>query len=155
MNRRHFFGMTAAALIGAGLPLSLLPERSIFLPPREGWYPSDFVMREVIQYNIGADCFAVRHDVPFERDGIPIQPWTLAYLSPSAVKTERIIPLNAPDMKVPDMHTFDDEVLRMLRRNAREKFAQMAFNAGFDAPRKLLPLPDCNLPYGVENARYV
>ena len=65
MNRRHFFGMTAAALIGAGLPLSLLPERSIFLPPRGGWYPSDLRMREVIQYSVLDDKLFVRHDALF------------------------------------------------------------------------------------------
>lgn len=41
MNRRQFFGMTAAAVAAAGLPLCLLPERKIFLPPRQKWVPVD------------------------------------------------------------------------------------------------------------------
>ena len=151
MNRRHFFGMTAAALIGAGLPLSLLPERSIFLPPREGWYPSDFVMREVIQYMINADAHAVRHDALFQGPQGPVQSFTLVYLPESAVRTRGRVPvLNHSCVTVPDVEMFDDRILRELRKNARNKFAQDAFHAGLDAPRVLLPLPE-----GAIHAEYV
>lgn len=42
MNRRQFFGMTAAAVAAAGLPALVLPERTIFLPPRTGWLSKRF-----------------------------------------------------------------------------------------------------------------
>ena len=151
MNRRKFFGMTAAALVGAGLPLSLLPERSIFLPPREDWYPSNFVMREVIQYVINADAYGVRHDALFEGPQGPVQSFTMVYLPESAVRTRGRVPvLNHSCVTIPDVEMFDDAILRELRKNARSKFAQTAFHTGLDAPKILLPLPR-----GAEHARYV
>lgn len=65
MNRRQFFGMSAAAVALAGLPALVLPERSIFLPPRFGWQPyklGDGYMREVEQYVINTDSLAYRYD---------------------------------------------------------------------------------------------
>jgi hypothetical protein len=62
MNRRQFFGMTAAAVIAAGLPLSVLPERTIFLPPRGGlWLPPR--MRQIEQYLINDDSLRMRWDM--------------------------------------------------------------------------------------------
>jgi hypothetical protein len=37
VNRRQFFGMTAAAVAAAGLPAFVLPRKTIFLPPKGGW----------------------------------------------------------------------------------------------------------------------
>jgi hypothetical protein len=65
MNRRKFFGMTAAALTAAGLPLSLLPEKTIFLPPRQGW-PPNFTLREVEQWTINDDTLWVRYDAAWQ-----------------------------------------------------------------------------------------
>jgi hypothetical protein len=65
MNRRRFFGMSIAALTAIGLPAWLLPERSIFLPPVCGWYPSDLRMRETIQYSAIDDKLFIRHDALF------------------------------------------------------------------------------------------
>lgn len=62
MNRRQFFGMTAAAVIAAGLPLSVLPERTIFLPPCGGlWLPPR--MRQIEQYLINDDSLQMRWDM--------------------------------------------------------------------------------------------
>lgn len=58
MNRRHFFGMTAAAVAMAGLPSMVLPEKTIFLPPRWGWKPAQLgagYMREMQQFCIDED----------------------------------------------------------------------------------------------------
>lgn len=63
MNRRQFFGMSAVAVAAAGLPALVLPERSIFLPPRTGWFPEKLRMREVQQYLINTDSLATRWDV--------------------------------------------------------------------------------------------
>jgi hypothetical protein len=63
MNRRKFFGMTIAAVAAAGLPALVLPERTIFLPPRAGWFPEALRMREVQQYLINTDTLATRWDV--------------------------------------------------------------------------------------------
>lgn len=61
MNRRQFFGMSAAAVVAAGLPLSVLPERTIFLPPRGGiWLPR---MRQIEQYLINDDSLRMRWDM--------------------------------------------------------------------------------------------
>jgi hypothetical protein len=151
MNRRHFFGMTAAALVGVGLPLSLLPERSIFLPPRQGWYPSDFVMGEVIQFGLSVNQFVVRHDAHFEGAQGSRQPYTLAYLPDLAVYSCSKLPLlTDANIFMPDVWRFDERILRELRQNARDKFARGAFLAGWDASKKLLPLP-----HGVDHARYV
>lgn len=53
MNRRQFFGMTAAALAGYGLSELLLPRRTLFLPPAEGWVTNDYAhVRYAKQYTI-------------------------------------------------------------------------------------------------------
>lgn len=65
MNRRHFFGMTLGALAAAGLPAILMPERTVFLPPKNGWHPhalAGMYMREVEQYDINSDCMHFRYD---------------------------------------------------------------------------------------------
>lgn len=70
MNRRRFFGMSIAALTAIGLPAWLLPERSIFLPPACGWYPSDLRMRETIQYSAIDDKLFIRHDALFRNNAL-------------------------------------------------------------------------------------
>jgi hypothetical protein len=65
MNRRKFFGMTIGAIAAAGLSPLLLPEKTIFLPPRYGWKPSALghgYMREVKQYSINQDELLYRYD---------------------------------------------------------------------------------------------
>ena len=65
MNRRQFFGMTAAAVAAAGLPALVLPERTLFLPPKFGWKPSQLgagYMRAVEQYVINFDEMHYRYD---------------------------------------------------------------------------------------------
>lgn len=67
MNRRKFFGLTAATVTALGLPEIVLPERKIFLPPTQGWYPS-LRMREVCAYMIKVDEYVIIHDaVGFNR----------------------------------------------------------------------------------------
>jgi hypothetical protein len=58
--------MTAAALAAAGLPLALLPEKRIFLPPARGWFQSPLRMREVRQYLINNDTMPMRYDVAWD-----------------------------------------------------------------------------------------
>lgn len=65
LNRRQFFGMSAAAVALAGLPSIVLPDRSIFLPPRRGWF-QQIRMREIQQYCINTDSFPLRWDVAWE-----------------------------------------------------------------------------------------
>jgi|SRR6185437_4577934 len=55
--------MTATALAAAGLPLALLPEKTIFLPPSQGWPQTHLRMREVRQYCINNDTMPMRYDV--------------------------------------------------------------------------------------------
>lgn len=74
MNRRKFFGMTIAALTAAGLPITLLPDKKIFLPPRSGfWTP--LMIREVEQYLINNDSLCMRWDVAWELNGERNQAW--------------------------------------------------------------------------------
>lgn len=66
MNRRHFFGMSAAAVLAAGLPAWVLPEKTLVLPPRFGWQPSKLAtgyVREVALYVIDYDQIWYRYDV--------------------------------------------------------------------------------------------
>jgi hypothetical protein len=154
VNRRHFFGMTAAALIGAGLPLSLLPERSVFLPPREGWYPSDFVMREVIQYDINGDALAIRHDAMFDKEGETVIASIFDRLPTCAALLQRgptmIFRKSEPVKLLNDRSImFDDRVLRPFRIRARDEISRMAFRDGLTDQNKLLPIPN------VEHGRYV
>lgn len=65
MNRRQFFGMSASGILLAGLPAMVLPERTIFLPPRFGWTPSKLLpgdMREIEFYEVSHDVMLVRYD---------------------------------------------------------------------------------------------
>ena len=68
MNRRKFFGLSAATVAALGLPEIVLPERKIFLPPRSGWY-SDLRMREIEQYVIHEDALIVRYDMAWVLNG--------------------------------------------------------------------------------------
>lgn len=63
MNRRHFFGMTVAAVVAAGLSPLVLPDRTVFLPPRGGWLQKPWQIREVEQYLINNDSLAMRWDI--------------------------------------------------------------------------------------------
>ena|SRR6185437_16836595 len=83
MNRRQFFGMSAAAVALAGLPAIVLPERKIFLPPRGGWFPA-YRMREVEQYLINNDSLAMRWDMAWILDGEYVQHYVLE--EPSAAE---------------------------------------------------------------------
>lgn len=65
MNRRQFFGMSAAALAAIGLS-EMLPAKTIFLPPRFGWGPTRLLpgcIREAGQYDINNDEMIWRYDV--------------------------------------------------------------------------------------------
>lgn len=62
MNRRRFFGMSVAAVLAAGLPLSVLPERKLFLAPAGGFW-TGLPMRESAQYVINQDACLGRFDV--------------------------------------------------------------------------------------------
>ncbi len=62
MNRRKFFGMTLAGIVAAGLPELVLPERSIFLPPRLGWHHG-LRLRYVEQYDCCNDPVPLRFEV--------------------------------------------------------------------------------------------
>lgn len=66
MNRRQFFGMTAAAVAAAGLSPLVLPERTIFLPPRSGWPHEPWYIREIRQYTINDDQIPTRFDALYE-----------------------------------------------------------------------------------------
>jgi len=68
MNRRKFFGMTAAAIAAAGLPAWVLPEKTVFLAPKYGWklweVPlGDGYIRMVRKYSINTADYFVRYDV--------------------------------------------------------------------------------------------
>lgn len=65
ISRRKFFGMTAVAVAAAGFPQFVLPEKTIFLPPRFGWNPSALgkgYLRETEQYIINFDEMWWRYD---------------------------------------------------------------------------------------------
>ena len=60
MNRRDFLlGLVAA-------PLLIEPARTIFLPPRGGWFPDEFRMREVKQWSPNIDDIVYRYDAVFK-----------------------------------------------------------------------------------------
>ena len=133
MNRRKFFGMTVAALTAAGLPLTLLPEKKIFLPPRGGlWTPLQ--IREVEQYLINNDSLCMRWDVAWELLGEKGQAW---------VQMEPLSGLQYTMMSQP-------EKLRLRaidREMARKKLAEMV-------PAGAKPFPP-KLPRGLVYAAHV
>ena len=76
MNRRQFFGMTVAAVAAAGLPALVLPEKKLFLPPRDGWFQTPMRMREIRMYCINDDSLPTRFDaVWIDRGGERHQRW--------------------------------------------------------------------------------
>lgn len=85
MNRRQFFGMTAAAVASAGLPALVLPDKTIFLPPRGGWWAPHLRLREVEQYTINDDALWLRYDAAWktllgERVQVYCEPFPLSGL---------------------------------------------------------------------------
>lgn len=118
MNRRQFFGMTAAAVIAAGLPLSVLPERTIFLPPHGGlWLPR---MRQIEQYLINDDSLRMRWDMAWvTKEGIKEQAYLLEEPGMSGLEA---VSMSAADSKrMKDCHReFARECLaRKVPRGAR------------------------------------
>jgi hypothetical protein len=63
MKRRDFLKLLGITGAIATTGVELLPSRTIFLPPRMGWWQPDLKMREVVQYLINDDAFALRFDV--------------------------------------------------------------------------------------------
>lgn len=101
MNRRHFFGMTAAAVIAAGLPLSVLPDRTIFLPPTGGiWLPK---MRQIEQYLINDDSLLMRWDMAWiTKEGKTEQAYLLE--EPGMTGLEAISMSAADSKRMKDFH---------------------------------------------------
>lgn len=57
--------MTVAAVVAANLPAWVLPEKTIFLPPKWGWHPSRLgagYMRELSYYDLRSDSIIWRYD---------------------------------------------------------------------------------------------
>jgi hypothetical protein len=124
VNRRKFFGMSAAALIGAGLPLALLPEKTIFLPPKSGWPQTSLVMREIRQYLINDDSMPMRYDVAWGVNqwhiDFPELQWSLQHMNPKLF----------------------DQLLENQRAVARRTFEEIRRRCGFsNADLRQLPLP--------------
>ncbi len=133
MNRRKFFGMTVAALTAAGLPLTLLPEKTIILPPREGWPQPALRMREVRQYIINNDTMPTRYDVAWGMQqwhvDFPEMQWSLEKTDPKLFA----------------------ELLENQRSIARQTFERIRREHGFsNADQREL-----KLPRGIYWARYV
>lgn len=71
MNRRGFLsllGSAAAIPIIAELDL-IVPERTIFLPPRNGWFVSKLPLREMRAHDIRKDIMFIRYDAAWRVDG--------------------------------------------------------------------------------------
>ena len=120
LTRRQFFGMTAGALIAAGLPLALLPEKTIVLPPKSGWYP-DLRMREVEQYVVNTDSLVTRYDMAWMKGDERIQ-W---YVDFSSDQWPRI-----------------DLNRDAVREIARSKFAEIVAKHNLQSAKTIqLPLP--------------
>lgn len=129
MNRRQFFGMTAAALASAGLPLTLLPEKSIFLPPINGWPQTPFVMREVRQYLINNDTMPMRYEIAWGVNqwhvDFPEIQWSLQLTNPKLFH----------------------ELLENQRSIARQTFERIRRQNGYsNAELRQLPLPRVGKP---------
>jgi hypothetical protein len=126
--------MTATALAAAGLPLALLPEKRIFLPPAQGWFQSPLRMREVRQYFINNDTYPFRYDVAWGG-----QQWHVDFPEPYPIALE-----------IADPKAFA-ALLEEQRKIARLTFEQIRRQHGFtnDMCREL------PLPRGVEWARHV
>lgn len=136
MNRRQFFGMSAAAVALAGLPAIVLAERKFFLPPRGGWIERGLVMREIQQYLINDDSMPMRYDSAWMKDG---------HLAQFHVDFDSI-PFSM------SMHLAEyNRILEQYRAEARERLTQIQRAHGLDGCHSLLlPLPRTAL-----GARYV
>lgn len=128
MNRRQFFGMTAAAVVAAGLPLSVLPERTIFLPPHGGvWLPR---MRQIEQYLINIDAYRMRWDMSWvTRSGQKEQAYVLEDPAPTGLDGIRM-----------DLDTLD--ALRAQRREQTREY--LARQVPFGAR-----VIECPIPKGI------
>lgn len=117
LNRRQFF--KGLALAGAGAAL-WTPTKSIFLPPRGGWY-SAIRMREVEQYLINTDSLAMRYDMAWVKNGEYVQ---------------YHVDIDLPGARL------NSDYLDAQREVARSMFRDVIEHHGLqDAKRVVLPLP--------------
>ena len=128
MNRRQFFGMTAAAVVAAGLPLSVLPNRTIFLPPRGGlWLPR---MRQIEQYLINNDSLAMR--------------WDMAWITLRGTKEQAYL-LEEPGISGLEQISIDPATLAAMKENKRE-FARQVLAKKVPLGARVIEVP---IPTGI------
>lgn len=134
MNRRQFFGMSALAVAAAGLSPLVLPDKTIFLPPRSGWWTPKMILREVEQWTINDDTLWVRYDAAWKS------------LSGKHVQAHCDFPLTGLDIA-----SFSEDGMAQLRAGfadqARIALARFKPFAG----RQI----ELALPRGVDQARYI
>lgn len=135
MNRRQFFKRLAAtAALSAGGIALVEPAKTIFLPPRGGWFVP-LRMREVEQYLINTDSLAMRWDVKWMLPNGDIQQ---AFVEEDSDSTLKYNQMGEQAWR---------ELIEFRRENARTCLANMV-----PADAKLLLPP---LPNGLVRAKYV
>lgn len=136
MNRRQFFKSVAgvAALSAGGIAL-LEPAKTIFLPPRGGWFAPGVRMRELQQYLINDDAMALSYDACWVRDD---GSWSQYCV-------------DLPRQSGLQWLTHGERDLESQREIARDLLTKMRDSKGLTyCKTRVLPLPS-----GLEIARYV
>jgi hypothetical protein len=138
MDRRSFFKTLASGIAVAATGIELLPSsKTIFLPPRHGWWQPPLRMRELQQYLINTDSLPMRYDVRWDKpSGDMIQ---------YHVHFEQYPKLTGPDCLPPS------DVLEHQRQTARDVFERIEREHGF----KRIHQVELPLPRGITLARYV
>lgn len=137
MDRRGFFKILAATAAAAiVLPEIWTPSKTIFLPPRQGWWQPPMIMREVQQYLINTNELAMRYDMAWAIEG------------GAAHYHVDCLPVGNPGW--PNEMT-PAEIIEVNRAGARSAFEDLERRHGFKRrDQRALPLPN-----GVNIARYV
>ncbi len=135
MNRRQFFGSLAGAvaLSAGGIALVETP-KTIFLPPRQGWFQTPLRMREISQYHIATHSMPYRYDAAWLDAAGERQQWHVFFPEVTAVDVAR-----------------NPRFVEWQRDVAREQFERIRRKQGLNNSRQM----DLEIPRGVPIARYV
>jgi hypothetical protein len=132
ITRRGFFGLAAGTVAATVIAEQIA--KTIFLPPRCGWFHTPLRIREIRQYSINDDTYPMRYDAKWMLPNGGFAQWHVQFDPISAMKSMQ-----------------DPGILDIQRQTAFETLERIRRKHGYSNLRQ----GDLSLPGGVEHARII